>query len=91
MDIAAQGGFNTGRMYRAEGQRIYWAQRPDGWLFFNDIDRMISGWIDMDDGPDILEILRKYDAGEYVFSFPGQNERNPSVPDDFDFGLKRRL
>jgi hypothetical protein len=97
MNIVAEGGFNSGRMYRAEGQRIYWALREDGWLFFNDIDRMIYGWIDMGNAnaeypePDILEIMRKYDNSDYRFSFPGQDARNPDVPDDFDYGIKRRL
>lgn len=93
-DIAASGGFNTGRMYRAEGQRIYWAQRKDGWLFFNDIDRMISGWIDADDmggGPGLAVIMQNYDANRYHFSAPGQRDRNPEVPEGYDFGPKRRL
>ena len=47
-DIIATGGFNTGRKYTAEGQRIFWAQRADGWVYFKDADRMIDGWIDRD-------------------------------------------
>ena len=47
-DIIATGGFNTGRQYTAEGQRIFWAQRADGWVYFKDADRMIDGWIDRD-------------------------------------------
>ena len=47
-DIIAAGGFNTGRLYTAAGQRIFWAQRADGWVYFKDTDRMIDGWIDRD-------------------------------------------
>lgn len=47
-DIIATGGFNTGRQYTAEGQRIFWAQRADGWVYFKDADRMIDGWIARD-------------------------------------------
>jgi hypothetical protein len=47
-DIIATGGFNTGRQYTAEGQRIFWAQRTDGWVYFKDADRMIDGWIARD-------------------------------------------
>jgi len=97
MEIIAQGGFNSGRMYRAEGQRIFWALRPDGWLFFNDIDREVFGWIDMDNmregypDLDVYELMNKYDSGEYRGNYPGQSERNPSVPDGVDFGIRRRL
>ena len=92
-DIVATGGFNTGRLYGREGQRIYWAQRADGWLFFNDIDRMISGWVERT-GPLVANgyppapkwLLSKYDAGQFAFYAPNQTERNPSVPAGFDFG-----
>jgi hypothetical protein len=97
-DIIATGGFNTGRLYRAEGQRIFWAQRADGWLFFNDIDRMISGWVKREGAlwesgrpPVPAWVLAQYDAGNYEFYAPNQNERNPSVPDDFDFGAKLNI
>ena len=97
-EIIATGGFNTGRLYTSEGQRIYWAQRADGWLFFNDIDRMVSGWMERK-GPLVAAgrppvptwLLIQYDAGKYDFYAPGQTERNPSVPDDFDFGPALRI
>ena len=47
-DIIATGGFNTGRQYTAAGQRIFWAQRADGWVYFKNADRMIDGWIARD-------------------------------------------
>ena len=47
-DIIATGAFNTGRQYTAAGQRIFWAQRADGWVYFKDTDRMIDGWMTRD-------------------------------------------
>jgi hypothetical protein len=97
-DIIATGGFNTGRLYTQNGQRIFWAQRADGWLFFNDIDRMVSGWIKRDGAlwqvgraPVPTWVLKQYDAGDYEFYAPNQTERNPSVPADFDFGTALRI
>ena len=97
-DIIATGGFNTGRLYTREGQRIFWAQRADGWLFFNDIDRMISGWMEraqsyVDAGRPVIPtwLLRKYDGGDYRLYAPNQTERDPSVPADFDFGAALRI
>jgi hypothetical protein len=97
-DIIATGGFNTGRLYGRDGQRIFWAQRADGWLFFNDIDRMVCGWIERT-GPLAAAgrppvpswLLAQYDAGKFEFYAPGQTERNPSVPADFDFGAALRI
>lgn len=97
-DIIATGGFNTGRLYTDMGQRIYWAQRADGWLFFNDIDRMVQGWVKrasayVNAGRPVIPtwLLRKYDEGDYQFYAPNQTERNPSVPADFDFGPALRI
>lgn len=97
-DIIATGGFNTGRLYSANGQRIWWAQRADGWMFFNDIDRMVSGWVKREGAlwqagraPVPTWLLSKYDAGDFEFYVPGQTERNPSVPADFDFGSALRI
>jgi hypothetical protein len=97
-DIIATGGFNTGRMYGRGGQRIWWAQRADGWMFFNDIDRMVSGWVERT-GPMVAAkrspvptwLMKQYDAGNFEFYAPGQTERNPSVPADFDFGAALRI
>jgi len=97
-DIIATGGFNTGRLYTQSGQRIFWAQRADGWMFFNDIDRMVSGWVKRDGAlwqagraPAPTWLLGKYDAGDFEFYAPAQTERNPSVPADFDFGAALRI
>jgi hypothetical protein len=97
-DIIATGGFNTGRLYGRDGQRIFWAQRADGWLFFNDIDRKVSGWVKRDGAlwqagraPVPTWLLGKYDAGDYDFYAPGQTERNPTAPADFDFGAALRI
>jgi hypothetical protein len=76
-EIVANGGFNTGRLYTALGQRISWAQRADGWLGFVDHDRMISGWIKREDPIGILSspieaswLMHKYDNGKYKIQAP---------------------
>jgi hypothetical protein len=97
-DIIATGGFNTGRQYTQHGQRIFWAQRADGWLFFNDLDRMVSGWVERT-GPLVAAgkpvaptwLMGKYDAGKFDFYAPNQTERNPSAPADFDYGAALRI
>lgn len=103
--IIATGGFNTGRLYSREGQRIFWAQRGDGWVYFSDRDRMIDGWLHRTDpvpgggaglrtggSPGFARwIMRGYDNHEYSFSHPGQTERNPSAPADFDYGPALRI
>lgn len=98
MKMIARGGFNTGRLYRAEGQRIFWAQRDDGWLYFNDRDRMVSGWIQRD-GTLPLDrpvspgwLMAKYDAGNFDF-YPerGLDERPPEAPEGFDYGPMLRI
>jgi hypothetical protein len=63
------GAFNTGRLYGPKGQRIWYFQREDGWLFFKDCDRLISGWID-NSGPEPQEptpmmIMVHYDTHAY--------------------------
>ena len=104
-DTIATGGFNTGRLYTAAGQRIWWAQRADGWVYFKDIDRMIDGWLHRSDpvpgggtglrtggSPGFARwLMRGYDNHEHRFSHPGQTERNPSAPADFDLGAALRI
>jgi hypothetical protein len=83
--IIASGGFNTGRLYTQHGQRIFWAQREDGWLGFVDQDRMISGWIKREEPLKILEapilpkwLMGKYDHCQYQIGAPeGWNVRTP--------------
>ena len=97
--IIATGGFNTGRLYTTHGQRIWWAQRADGWLFFRDVDRMLSGWLLRDGSLPIDRpaspawIMRKYDGGSYeCWAPPGEmTDGNPAMPDGFDFGPALRL
>jgi hypothetical protein len=97
-NFIATGGFNTGRQYTDKGQRIFWAQRADGWLFFNDRDRMVSGWVERT-GPMAAAglpvtptwLMRKYDEGKFEFYAPNQTERNPSAPDDLDYGAALRI
>ena len=92
-EIIATGGFNTGRLYSREGQRIYWAQRADGYVYFNDIDRMIDGWISRDYllpiDHDVKPqwIMQFYDDRRY--NYP--TSPTPSVPADFDFGAALRI
>lgn len=83
--IIASGGFNTGRLYTQYGQRIFWAQREDGWLGFVDHDRMINGWILRDAPRQILEapvlprwLMTKYDNCKYEIGAPeGWNVKTP--------------
>ncbi len=104
-DIIATGGFNTGRLYSPLGQRIFWAVRADGWVYFNDVDRMISGWSYSPDPcagrggglknggePGFARwIMREYDGNHYSYTAPNQTERNPSAPTDFDYGDALRI
>lgn len=92
-DIIATGGFNTGRLYSREGQRIYWAQRADGRVYFSDRDRMIDGVIDRDyrypadHAVTPRWIMQFYDKHQY--NYP--TGKRPSVPDDFDYGAALRI
>lgn len=91
--VLVSGGFNTGRPYSDQGQRIWWMQREDGWLHFIDRDRGISGWI-LRFGPravleeDILPawLMRKYDHGFYRLEHPFEPDADIPVPDDVDYG-----
>jgi hypothetical protein len=91
-DIIATGGFNTGRTYTAAGQRIFWAQRADGWVYFNDADRMLSAWIKRDGtlpasypiSPERL--MKQYDAGAYSYKPEGGHPERIEIPADFDYG-----
>lgn len=93
-DIVAQGGFNTGRLYSALGQRIFWAQRADGWLGFVDHDRMINGWIKREDPIGILVepiipawLMGKYDSHAYTNGTP--DGWNVEVPKNQEYeGLR---
>jgi hypothetical protein len=97
-DIIATGGFNTGRKYTADGQRIFWAQRADGWVYFNDADRMISGWVDGRYAGENVSprwLMSRYDAREYNYFAPtlrnGERAPNPKVPANFDYGADLRI
>ena len=89
-DIIATGGFNTGRQYTAEGQRIFWAKRADGWVYFNDTDRMISGWID---GADTTPraIVMHYDLYDYHYKPEGGHPARINIPADTDYGAALRI
>ena len=97
-DIIATGGFNTGRLYTAAGQRIFWAQRADGWVYFKDTDRMIDGWVDRRyDGTDVSPrwLMGRYDARDYNYFAPtlrnGERAPNPKAPADIDYGSALRI
>lgn len=76
-------GFNTGRLYQADGQRISWQvvdkrDNGDGEIvrdvLFNDHSRGISGvltvrtWNNVYPRPvDHSDVLREYDAGRYRY------------------------
>ena len=97
-DIIATGGFNTGRKYTAEGQRIFWAQLADGWVYINDADRMISGWARhtgqfFNDGAALTPawIMRQYDTNQLEYFHPNHNLPRPKVPADIDYGTALRI
>lgn len=96
-DITATGGFNTGRLYTRNGQRIFWVQHDNGWLYFDDRDRMVDGWLKRD--PNMLALnaepspkwlVNCYDAGKYEPDCPDDPGRkyHPDLqaPPDFDYG-----
>ena len=97
----ATGGFNTGRLYTTEGQRIYWGQRADGWLYFTDIDRCISGWMQRETPGDMSApvlpgwLMRNYDRNYYqlapIAAIADLEPIPARVPDGFDFGPTLRL
>ena len=87
--IIAEGGFNTGRKYTAEGQRVYWWVDDDGTVTFYDRDRMIVGVLDKQEYPEHITpqwLMREYDANRY-----GMACQPARVPDDFDHGPALRL
>jgi len=95
--VLLSGGFNSGRLYSSSGQRIWWAQFSDGWLYFNDCDRMISGWIHREAPAEILKspilpgwLMQKYDAHAYQIHCP-DGHQPLRVPSDFDFGKNLRV
>lgn len=94
-DITATGGFNTGRLYTSNGQRIFWVQLDDGWLYFHDIDRMVDGWLKRDEKMKAMPplpswIVRKYDRYEVERQHPDASftHLDPALqpPADFDYG-----
>lgn len=67
----AQGQFNTGRRYTAEGQRIVWAQFNDGAVYFRDRSRLIDGWMQTSFAVvDEQEVLAMYDSNSYELGAP---------------------
>lgn len=98
--IVASGGFNTGRLYTRHGQRIYWHQCADGWLYFRDVDRMVDGWLKRQ-SHDLAEPIRPrwlvdaYDRGMFAPSVPGDHRRQylPEFgePDGLDYGDALRI
>ena len=83
--VKARGGFNTGRLYTAKGQRIYFEQTDSGDINFADVDRMIHGTLIGDVEPNPRAIMAAYDAHAY--------HMGPilDVPVDFDFGEALRI
>lgn len=92
------GGFNTGRQYTQFGQRIFWAARPDGWVYFIDIDRCISGWMHRETPGDhaapVLPswLVQRYDRNAYTLTHTDNPDTIVArVPDLFDFGTPGRF
>ena len=102
LKIVASGGFNSGRLYSRLGQRIWWVQCEDGWLYFKDVDRMIDGWIKREAPPAQLAkpvlpgwLMNKYDHRVYVDylvdDYGRQYRPEFQRPADFDFGPALRI
>jgi hypothetical protein len=41
--------------------------------------------------PALTWVMSQYDQGKYEFYAPNQTERNPSAPNDFDFGPAKNI
>lgn len=99
-EIAASGGFNTGRLYTAKGQRIFYWQLANGWFVFRDLDRMVGGCWNRTEKlvpfpPSPGTIMQRYDGGAFQH-YPPDECREADwmklpVPDDFDFGEGLRI
>ncbi|OHC95581.1 MAG: hypothetical protein A2792_03570 [Sphingomonadales bacterium RIFCSPHIGHO2_01_FULL_65_20] len=96
--VIAEGGFNTGRLYTANGQQIYWWQLSDGWLLFKDHSRMVHGWIRRTEasiarGPAISPgyLMDRYDHGKFETWCPDHRDYDYRPPVDFDFGAGLRI
>jgi len=87
--IIAEGGFNTGRMYSANGQEVYWWCDDDAVITFYDRSRMIIGVLHAHEYPQYITpklIMFEYDAGNYNMAC-----QPARIPEDFDFGPKLRI
>lgn len=91
--VVSEGGFNSGRLYRADGQKVYYWQLDDGWLLFKDVSRMVHGWIKRDGPADVLAapvveswLMRKYDRYEFENWIEGKSDSKFEVPAGYDFG-----
>jgi len=63
-------GFNTGRLYQADGQRITVAEMPDGRVLFNDHGRGIFGALKYEaklGPPTARQVMTRYDHNEYTW------------------------
>jgi hypothetical protein len=84
--IIASGGFNTGRLYTAQGQRVTFWKTDNGWLIFRDRSRMVGGFYpDPAAGvPTPGDIMHRYDTGAF------QHWRPAELPAAFDW-MSREL
>ena len=104
--VIAQGGFNTGRLYRQDGQKIYWwlmeVSEDEHQIFFKDVSRMTSGYIETL-VPGLFErggatmppyLMRRYDRGQLeCWHKDLRCEFDPEfrVPEGYDFGPKLNI
>lgn len=68
VQIIAEGGFNTGRLYTKDGQLIDWYQLSNDKLLFKDRSRMGHGFIDRTaTTAEVLPawLMSKYDNGHF--------------------------
>lgn len=98
MEFIAQGGFNTGRLYAANGQEVYWWLMPSNKVVFYDRSRMIIGELEISDIDAKIfanfglnsnragYLMRLYDAGRYKMAC-----QPARIPEGFDFGPMLRI
>lgn len=105
--VLAEGGFNTGRLYTARGQEVYWwlveFNEDHHVVFFKDTSRKVHGYIettapglvkDMRAGERACWIVGCYDRGWFE-TWAGKGRPNLEfilkAPADYDYGKELRI
>lgn len=97
--VIVQGGFNTGRLYSDDGQKIYYWQFDDGILYFRDLSRGIDGFLRVDEVQRHFPVIpgwlmRQYDNNQHAIwpdDVQRYGHRKLAVPAGYDFGPLLRI